>query len=80
MHCGCATPCACLQVLLAVDSNVMSVDADAAQQVATMSSPIRGLAVSPNGQFVATLQQDGHLQVSPRVNCKQQETSVPDCL
>eukprot|EP00891_Asterochloris_glomerata_P007024 jgi/Astpho2/7024/e_gw1.00107.12.1_t len=53
----------CIEVLLAVDSNVMSVDADAAQQVATMSPPIRGLAVSPNGQFVATLQQDGHLQV-----------------
>ena len=70
VHCGCATPCACLQVLLAVESNVVSVDADAAQQVATMSSPIRGLAVSPNGQFVATLPQDGQLQVGPRSKCK----------
>ncbi|KAL3162570.1 hypothetical protein ABBQ38_008623 [Trebouxia sp. C0009 RCD-2024] len=53
----------CLEVLLAVGTNIMTVDVDSAEQSGTGVGSIQQLCIAPNGQFVAAYTADGRLKV-----------------
>lgn len=56
-------PAFVVQVLLAVGTNIMTVDVDSAEQSGTGVGSIQQLCVAPNGQFVAAYTEDGRLKV-----------------
>ncbi|KAK9815234.1 hypothetical protein WJX72_000416 [[Myrmecia] bisecta] len=52
-----------VEVLLATETSIIVVDADAANEHAVASSPVLRMAVAPDGQFVALFTADGRLLV-----------------